>query len=59
MFEPNIFDFNKKIINKNDGEGIVLAIKKLAKRKLVNVYKFKGLQLTVDRKMSLKCEFEI
>ena len=30
-----------KIINNNDGEGIVLAKKKLAKRKLVIVYKFK------------------
>ncbi len=55
VFEPNIFDFiNKKIINKNDGEGIVLAIKKLAKRKLVNVYKFKGLQLTVNSQNELK-----
>ena len=53
--EPNIFDFiNKKIINKKDGEGIVLAIKKLAKRKLVNVYKYKGLQLTVNSQNELK-----
>lgn len=49
VIEPKIFDYlNKKIINLRDGEGIVKAIKTLASKKMVSVYKFKGLQLTVN-----------
>ena len=49
VIEPNIFNYlNKNIINLEDGKGMVKAIQKLISKKLVNVYKFKGLQLTVN-----------
>ena len=49
VIEPNIFNYlNKNIINLEDGKGIVKAIQKLIPKKLVNVYKFEGLQLTVN-----------
>lgn len=55
VFKKNIFKYlNKRIINQKNGKGIVLAIKKLSKRRLVNVYKFKGLQLTVNSPSELK-----
>ncbi len=55
VIEPNIFDFlNKRIINLDDGKGMVKAIQKLISKKLVNVYKFEGLQLTVNSPNELK-----
>ena len=55
VIEPNIFDFlNKHIINLDDGKGMVKAIQKLIPKKLVNVYKFEGLQLTVNSPNELK-----
>ena len=55
VIEPNIFDYlNKNIISLDDGKGIVKAIQKLILKKLVNVYKFKGLQLTVNSPNELK-----
>lgn len=55
VLEPNIFRYlNKKIINLKNGKGIVAAIKTLISKKLVNVYKFKGLQLTVNSVNELK-----
>jgi len=49
VIEPNLFKYLKKsIINLNNGKGMVKAIKTLIQKKLVNVYKFKGLQMTVN-----------
>ena len=49
VIEPKIFNYlNKRTINLKDGEGIVKAIKTLSSKKLVSIYKFKGLQLTVN-----------
>ena len=45
---------NKNIINLEDGKGMVKAIQKLISKRLVNVYKFKGLQLTVNSLSELK-----
>ena len=55
VIEPNIFNYlNKNIINLKDGKGMVRAIQKLISKRLVNVYKFKGLQLTVNSLNELK-----
>lgn len=55
VFEPKIFKFlSKEIINLYDGKGMVKAIQKLILKKMVYVYKFKGLQLTVNSKDELK-----
>ena len=55
VIEPNIFNYlNKNIINLEDGKGMVKAIQKLISKRLVNVYKFKGLQLTVNSLSELK-----
>ena len=43
-----------KIINLKDGEGIVQAVKYLIPKRLVNVYKFNGLQLTINSVNELK-----
>ena len=43
-----------KIINLKDGEGIVQAVKYLIPKRLVNVYKFNGLQLTINSVKELK-----
>ena len=49
VIEPDIFSYlNKSIINQKDGKGMVKAIQKLISKKLVNVYRFKGLQLTIN-----------
>ena len=49
VIEPRIFGYlNKRIINLKNGEGIVKAINTLLSKKLVSVYKFRGLQLTVN-----------
>ena len=55
VIEPNIFNYlNKNIINLKDGKGMVKAIQKLISKRLVNVYKFKGLQLTVNSPSELR-----
>ena len=55
VIEPNIFNYlEKRIINLENGKGIVKAIQKLISKKLVNVYKYKGLQLTVNSPNELK-----
>ena len=55
MVEPNIFDhLNKKIINLPDGLGMVKAIKLLVSKRLVNVYEYNGLQLTINSINELK-----
>tara|TARA_B100001123_G_C15272477_1_gene1010852 strand:+ start:79 stop:801 length:723 start_codon:yes stop_codon:yes gene_type:complete len=55
VFEPRVFThLNKKIINLENGKGIVTAIQKLILKRLVNVYKFNGLQLTVNSLSELK-----
>ena len=55
VIEPNIFNYlGKKIINLKDGKGMIKAIQKLISKKLVNVYKYKGLQLTVNSPNELK-----
>ena len=49
VIEPTIFQYlNKNIINQKDGKGMVEAIQKLILKRKVNVYKFKGLQLTIN-----------
>ena len=55
VIEPNIFKYlNKNIINSKDGLGMVKAIKLLVSKKLVSVYKYNGLQLTVNSISELK-----
>ena len=55
VIEPNIFNYlEKRIINLENGKGMVKAIQKLISKKLVNVYKYKGLQLTVNSHNELK-----
>ena len=49
VIEPNIFKhLNKNIINSKDGSGMVKAINLLVSKRLVNVYKYNGLQLTIN-----------
>ena len=45
---------SKKIINLKDGQGIVKAIENLIRKRLVNVYKYKGLQITINSTNELK-----
>ena len=55
VFDPKIFKYlSKKTINMKDGLGMVKAIQQLILKKLVYVYKFNGLQLTVNSKNELK-----
>ena len=55
VIEPKIFKYlTNKTINLKDGEGIVQAIKYLISKRLVNVYKFNGLQLTINSVNELK-----
>ena len=54
VFDPKIFKFlDKKTINMENGKGMVKAIQKLILKKMVYVYKFNGLQLTVNSKKEL------
>lgn len=49
VIEPNIFKYlNKNIVNSKNGLGMVKAIQLLVSKKLVNVYKYNGLQLTIN-----------
>ena len=55
VIEPNFFNYlNKSIINQENGKGMVNAIQKLILKRMVNVYKFRGLQLTVNSPNELK-----
>ena len=55
VIEPNFFNYlNKSIINQENGKGMVNAIQKLILKRIVNVYKFRGLQLTVNSPNELK-----
>ncbi|MAV56527.1 MAG: hypothetical protein CMI79_03245 [Candidatus Pelagibacter sp.] len=55
VLEPKIFKIlNKNIINSRDGIGLIKAIKLLVSKRLVNVYKYDGLQLTVNSISELK-----
>jgi len=49
VISPNFFKkISNKIINLNDGKGLVEAIKHLIKKKQVNIYKFNDLQITIN-----------
>ena len=55
VIEPNFFNYiNNSVINQKNGKGMVNAIQKLILKRMVNVYKFKGLQLTVNSPSELK-----
>ena len=55
VIEPNIFKhLKRKIINLKNGLGMVKAIQLLVSKKLINVYKYKGLQLTINSVSELK-----
>ena len=55
VIDPKIFQhLNKKIINSKNGLGMVRAIQLLTSKKLVNVYKYNGLQLTINSLSELK-----
>ena len=55
VIEPNFFNYiNNSVINQKNGKGMVNAIQKLILKRMVNVYKFKGLQLTVNSPNELK-----
>ena len=54
VISPNFFDkINNKIVNLKDGMGIVESIKFLIKKRKANVYKYKGLQLTINSEEEL------
>ena len=55
VLEPRIFDYlSPAIINMKNGNGLVRAIQLLISKRLVNIYKYKGLQLTVNSITELK-----
>lgn len=55
VINPNFFKkLNKNIINLSDGEGMVKAIDYLIKKKQVNVYQYKDLQVTINSQDELK-----
>ncbi len=55
VINPKLFKFiPKKIINMKDGTGLVKAIQLLAKKRKVNIFKFDGLQFTVNSVKDLK-----
>ena len=55
VINPGILKFiNKKIINMSDGMGLVKAIQSLTKKRKVNVFKFDGLQFTVNSVKDLR-----
>ena len=54
VINPNFFKkINNKIVNLNDGKGIVEAIKFLIKKRQVNIYKFNDLQITINSQSEL------
>ena len=53
--QSKIFNYlSKNIINSKDGIGMVKAIKQLVLKRQVNVYKYNGLQLTINSISELK-----
>ena len=55
VIESKIFNYlSKNIINSKDGIGMVKAIKQLVLKRQVNVYKYTGLQLTINSISELK-----
>jgi len=55
VISPNfIKKITQKIINLKDGEGFVQAINYLKKKKMVNIYKFNDLQVTINSPEELK-----
>ena len=55
VINPKLFKFiPNKIINMKDGTGLVKAIQLLAKKRKVNIFKFDGLQFTVNSVKDLK-----
>jgi len=55
VLEPRIFDYlSPAIINMKNGNGLVRAIQLLISKRLVNIYKYEGLQLTVNSITELK-----
>ena len=55
VIEPELFDIlPESYIDLSDGEGIVSAIKYLISIEKLNVYKFGGLQLSINTKKELK-----
>mgnify|MGYP004290605935 FL=1 len=54
VISPSFFDkISNKIVNLKDGMGIVESIKFLIKKRKANVYKYKGLQLTINSEEEL------
>lgn len=55
VINPSFFKkINPQIINLKDGNGIIKSIKVLIKKKQVNVYKFKNLQVTINSPEELR-----
>ena len=55
VFSPKLFDkIKNQIVNMKDGKGVIECIKYLIKKKQVNVYKFKNLQITINSPEELK-----
>ncbi len=55
VVNPNFFKkINNKFVNLKNGRGIVQAIKILIKKKQVNIYSFKNLQITINSPEELK-----
>ena len=55
VVNPNFFKkINNKFVNLKNGKGIVQAIKILIKKKQVNIYSFKNLQITINSPEELK-----
>ena len=49
VISSNFFKkISNKIVNLSDGKGVVQAIKYLSKKKMVNIYKFNDLQITIN-----------
>ena len=55
MIEPSFFEIIPKVfLNESDGDGLVKSIKYLINLNLVNTYKFRGLQVTINTRNDLK-----
>ena len=55
VVSPKFFNkINSRIVNLNDGEGIIKCIKYLIKKRQVNTYKLKNLQITINSPEELK-----
>lgn len=55
VITPSFFEkISLKIVNLNDGKGVISAINYLIKKKKVNIYKFDDLQVTINSPEELK-----